>query len=68
MFLKVMHIGVAAQKPEKFMDDALQVEFFGGEKREALFEIKSHLMAEDALRASSSAVGLDNTVVEDFLQ
>ena len=50
------------------MDDALQVEFFGGEKREALFEIKSHLMAEDALRAGSSAVGFDNAVVEDFLQ
>ena len=47
MFLEIMHVGVAAQEPKQFVDDAFQVQLLGGEQGKTLFEIKTHLMSED---------------------
>ena len=68
IIVEVLDVGVAAQEPEQFVNDAAQVQFLGGEQREAVGHVEPHLVAEDALRASARAVGLHGTLVEDALQ
>jgi hypothetical protein len=48
------------------MDYGLQVHLLGGEKRKTLAEIKTHLVAEDALRAGTGAVRLHGAVFPDM--
>ena len=44
--LEITDVGVAGEKPEKFVDDALEVKFFCGEEGEAVGEVEPHLIAE----------------------
>ena len=46
MLLEVVHIGVTLQEPQELVDDALEVELLCRQEREALLEIKAHLIAE----------------------
>ena len=67
MLLQVVYIGVATQEPQQLVNDGLEVQLFGGEQRKALFKVKAHLMAKDALCASAGAVAFYHTVVEYML-
>ena len=43
---QVADVGVALQKPQQFMNDRTQVQFFCCDNREAFGKIKTHLIAE----------------------
>ena len=68
MLLKVMHVGVATQKPQQLVDDRLEVELLGGEQGEAVSKIEAHLIAEHAHRARSRAVCLCGTLGKDAVK
>ena len=65
MFLEIMHVGVAAQEPKQFVDDAFQVQLLGGEQGKTLFEIKTHLMSEDRQGPRAGSVGFASAVFEN---
>ena len=48
------------------MDDGLQMELFGGEQREAVGQIETHLIAENRVCAGAGSVGFDSAVVKDM--
>src|SRR5215510_554315 len=56
MVLKILDVGVAAQKPKELVDDRLYVQLLGGQNREAFRKIKSHLIAEHRAGAGSCAI------------
>ena len=56
VFLQIADIGVALEKPQQFVDDGFEVQFFGGEEGETLFEVETHLMPEDGQGAGACAV------------
>ena len=68
VFLQVVHIRVALQKPQQFIDDRLQVQLLRRQQREALFQVKPHLVSEYALRARPCAVTLLHPFAEYPLQ
>ena len=57
MLLQPAHVGVALQEPQQLVDDGLEVDLLGGEKREAAGEVEAHLPAERRQRAGAGAVG-----------
>ena len=63
--VQVFDVGVAAQEPKQLVDDRPQVEFLGGQAREAGAQIESHLVAEDADGAGAGAVAATGAVVAD---
>ncbi len=62
-FLQPARVAVAAQEPEQFEDDGLDVHLLRRDERKALGQIEAHLVAEDALRAGAGAVGLEHAMV-----
>ena len=56
VFLEVLHVGVALEEPEQFVDDRLQVEFLRSEQGETVVEVVTRLGAEDADGAGACAV------------
>ena len=68
VFLQIAHVGIALQEPKEFIDDALEVDFLGGQKGKTLREVETHLMAENTDDARAGAVVLLHTLVEDALQ
>src|SRR5581483_8556671 len=67
MLFQIADVGLAAQKPEQFVDDRLEVQLLGGEERKAFAEIETHLMAEHRQRAGAGAVALLHPVAEDVV-
>ena len=53
---QVGDVRIAAQKPQKFVDNPLQKDLFGRQQRETLFEVEAHLVAKDTLRAGAGTV------------
>jgi len=58
MVLQPADIGFAAQEPEQFIDDRLQVQLLGGDHGKALAQIEAHLVAEQRAGAGAGAVAL----------
>src|SRR5690606_9061793 len=56
--LQPADVGIAPQKPEQFYENALGMQFFGGDQRKALVQIETHLVAEHRTRSGAGAVGL----------
>jgi len=56
VFLQVADVGVALQEPQQFVDDRLEVHLFGGDKGEALSQIKPHLVTEHTEGAGAGAI------------
>ena len=46
MLLQVVHVGIALEEPQKFVDDAFEVELLRCKQGEAFIEVKAHLIAE----------------------
>jgi hypothetical protein len=57
-FLQPLRVAVAAQEPQQFEDDGLEVHLLRRDQREALAQVETHLVAEHAFRAGAGAVGL----------
>ena len=68
VLLEPADVGVAAQEPEEFVDDRFEMDFFGGEQREALPEREPGLRAEEGARAGAGAVGFGTTLLKDEAQ
>ncbi len=68
MVVEILHVGVAAEKPQQFVDDALEVKLLGGHERESLAEVEAHLMAEHALCPRARAVILHHALIKDAAQ
>lgn len=68
VFLKVMHVGVAFEKPQKLMDDGLEMQFLGCYERKAVGEAEAHLIAEYRECSGTRSVGLYRSVLEDMLE
>ena len=56
MILQVFDVSVSGNEPEELIDNRLEMNFFRGQKGETLRQVKSHLMAENRLRADPGAV------------
>jgi hypothetical protein len=56
IFVEVGNIGVAFEKPQQFIDNRFEVEFFGRHHRETFRKIKAHLITENAFGSGSGAV------------
>ena len=68
VFLEVMHVGIAAQKPQQLVDYRLEVQLLGGEQGESLAHVEAHLVSKNAYRTGSGAVVLLRTLGEDAVQ
>jgi len=68
VLLQVGDVGVALEKPQQLVDDRFEVQFFGGQHREAGSEVVADLPAEERAGAGAGAVALGRAVVEDVLQ
>ena len=68
MFLQVLHVGVALQEPQQFVDDTLQVEFLRGEQGEPVIEVVTTLSAEDADGACTCAVAFLSAFGKDAVE
>src|ERR1700738_2265735 len=66
MRLQIGDIGVAAQKPQKLVDDGFPMQLLGGDERKALAQDKPHLMAEKRAGSGPGAVGLNLAIAQGF--
>src|SRR5690554_4306428 len=60
-------VGGAFQEPQQFVDDAAQVHFFGGDKREAVLQVEADLSAEYRAGTYAGAVAFVESVVDYVL-
>ena len=67
-FVEIFDVGVAAQKPEQFVNDGLGVDLLRGEQRKRFAQTDNALRAEHGERARAGAVGLGLSVLEDVPQ
>ena len=68
VFLQVGDVRFAAQEPEQFVDDRLQVQFLGRDQRKTVGEIETQLPAEQRARAGAGAVGFLRAVFQHVAQ
>jgi hypothetical protein len=68
VIVQIADVGVAAQKPQQFVDDRFHVKFFGREQRKSLAHRVSALMAENADGAGSGAIVFPNAFIQHALQ
>ncbi len=68
VFLQIAHIGIAAQKPQQFVYNRLEMQLLGSDEREALVEVETHLVAEHRFGAGAGAIGFHHSVVEYMLK
>ena len=64
MFAEVGYIGFSFEKPEQFIDNTFQVNFFRGHQGESFLKIKSHLVTKITLRTSTSTVAFMNSMIK----
>jgi hypothetical protein len=58
MLAQVFRVRLAAQEPQQFVGDGLEVHALGGDQRKSGGEIETHLVTEHGERAGTRAVGL----------
>ena len=68
MLLQVLHVRVALQEPEQFIDDGFQVKLLRREQGKTLLQIEAHLMSENADSTRTCAVALLRALVQHTLQ
>ena len=56
IFNQVANIGIAANKPQQFMEYRFEMNFFSCHQGKALAQIKAHLVAENTLSAGTGAI------------
>ena len=68
VLLEIGNVGVAFEKPKKFVDDRAEMELFCGEAGKSVTEIEADLMAEHREGSRAGPVGAFLPVVEDVLE
>ena len=63
--VQVLDVRVAAQEPQQLVDDGAQMQLLGRQQGETLLQVKAHLVAENAVRPRTRAVGFIVTLIED---
>src|SRR3954452_927197 len=53
MYVEIANIGFAAEEPQQFVDDRLEMHLLRRDEREALCQIETHLVSEDAAGAGA---------------
>ena len=61
VFVKILDVGVTIQKPKQFIDNRFEMQFLGSENRKPSAQVKTHLMAEDALGSDASAIAAEHS-------
>src|SRR5207237_10149643 len=56
VLVEVLNICVAAEKPEQFVDDRLEVQFLGGNKRESILKRETRLGAKNGVGPGAGPV------------
>jgi hypothetical protein len=54
------------QKPQQFINDTFQVDFFGGYQGESMLKIESHLVSKNTNGTSAGAICFFGPVVENM--
>src|SRR5687767_4342966 len=62
--LQPAHVRLAAQEPQKLVQDGLEVQLLRGEERKARFQAETQLSPEYGQRAGSGAIGLVRAALE----
>jgi hypothetical protein len=60
-------MGIARDEPQQLMYYRLEVQFFGRNKRKAVLQGESHLVAENAQCARARAVRFSFAVLDDII-
>jgi hypothetical protein len=68
VFLQIFDIGIAAQEPEKLIDDGTQMQLLGRHQRKPGIEIEAHLIAKYAQRSGAGTIALGRAVLADVAQ
>ena len=68
IFVEIADIRIARQKPQKFVDNRLHMEFFRGQHRKALRKVKPHLMAENGTCAGACPVAAFHAIINNALE
>ena len=68
ILLQVGDVGVPFQKPQEFVDDGTQVQFFGRQHREPFAQIEPHLVPKTPQGARPSAVFTLHPILEEVVQ
>ena len=68
MILQVFDIRIALQKPQQFVNDALQVCLLGSNQRKSLTEVETHLVAENTAGTGTGAVAFIGPGIDDMLK
>lgn len=56
MVVEELQVGLSSEEPKELIDNGLEVSFLGGNQRKPFAQIKSQLMAEDAIRTYTCAI------------
>ncbi len=65
VLVQPLDIGIAAQEPEQFVDDRLQMNPLGGDQRESGRQVVAELMPENGPGPGTGAVGFGGAALED---
>ena len=66
--LQPLYVRLAAQEPEQFVEDGLEMKLLRGEGGETRAQVEARLRAEDGVGPGAGAVGLELAFVEDVLE
>jgi hypothetical protein len=68
VFLEPADVGVAAEEPEQLVEDALEVDLFGGDEGETLGEREAQLGTEQGIGPGARAIRLEPAVVDEVTE
>ena len=68
VFLQIPHVGITPEEPQELIHHGFEVDPFGGDQRESLGQVESHLVSEDAQRPGPGAVALRASVIANMSQ
>jgi len=68
MIMQVFDIRLASEEPEQFVDNAFEMQLFGGDQGKPFRQVETHLVTEDALGTGSGSVCFFYPGVEDMLK
>src|ERR1051325_11178125 len=65
VLVEIFDVGIAAEKPEQFVDDRFEMELLRGEEWKACVERKAGLRAENGISAGACSVGFEFALLEN---
>src|SRR5689334_15139902 len=67
MLVEKAYVGITPEKPQQFVNNGLQVAFFGRDERKTFTQIKPDLVAKYGKRPRTGAVGFFMSMFKDML-